>query len=91
MFGRMMYYDKKTVDEYKSIIKGQRHLQVEEYEVSNDKGASLDLKALSADAKASKKYVAKVVESLLYDCDEFEKMLSGREDYFDFTQSSGFD
>lgn len=91
MFGKIMYFDKKTIDEYKSIIKGQRQLQVEEYEVSNDKGASVDLKAVSADAKASKKYVARVVDSMLYDCDEFEKMLSGRDDYFDFTQSSGLD
>ena len=91
MFGRMMYYDKKTVDEYKSIIKGQRHVQVEEYEVSNDKGVSVDLKAVSADTKASKKYVAKVIESMLYDCYEFEKLLTGRDDYFDLTQSCEFD
>ena len=91
MFGIIMYYDKKTIDEYKSIIKGQRSVKVEEYEISNDKGASIDLKAVSADAKANKKYVAKVVESLLYDCDEFEKMLSGRNDYFDFTKSNGLD
>jgi len=91
MFGRMMYYDKKTVDDYKALIKGQRHVRVEEYEVSDDKGISVDLKAVSTDAKASKNYVAKVVESMLYDCDEFEKLLTGREDYFDLTQSSGFD
>ena len=49
------------------------------------------LKAFGADAKASKTYKAKVQESLLYNCDEFEKLLSGRDDYFDFTQSSDFD
>lgn len=91
MFGKIMYYDKKTIDEYKSIIKGQRQLEVEEYEVSNDKGATIDLRAISADAKASKKYVAKVVENLLYECDEFEKMLIGRDDYFDFTLEDGYD
>jgi len=91
MFGKMMYYDKKTIDEYKSIIKGERQLQIEEYEVSNDKGANVDLKAVSAGAKANKKYVAKVIESLLYDCNEFEKILSGREDYFDFTETSDYD
>jgi hypothetical protein len=91
MFGKIMYYDKKTVDEYKAIIKGQRSVRVDEYEITNDKGASIDLKAISADAKANKKYVAKVVESLLYDCDEFEKMLSDRDDYFDFTSSNELD
>jgi hypothetical protein len=91
MFGKIMYYDKKTIDEYKALIKGQRHLEIEEYEVSNDKGAGFDLKAVSVDTKASKKYTARVVESMLYDCAEFEKMLSGRDDYFDFTQSNGLD
>ena len=86
MFGKIMYFDKKTIDEYKSIIKGQRQLQVEEYEVSNDKGASVDLKAVSADAKASKKYVARVVDSMLYDCDEFEKMLLSSEKDSSFLQ-----
>ena len=28
---------------------------------------------------------------MLYDCAEFEKMLSGRDDYFDFTQTNGLD
>lgn len=91
MFGKMMYYDKKTIDEYKAIIRGQKLFEVKEYEVSNDKGVGLDLKAISADSKASKKYVATVVENLLYDCDEFEKLLLGRDDYFDFTQSDGLD
>ena len=91
MFGNVVYYDKKKIDEYKSVIKGQKNLEVEEYEVSNDKGVQVDLKAFGADAKASKTYRAKVQESLLYNCDEFEKLLNGRDDYFDFTQSSGFD
>lgn len=91
MFGKIMYYDKKTIDEYKALIRGQRQLEIEEYEVSNAKGAGFDLKAVSADTKASKKYTARVVESMLYDCAEFEKLLFGRDDYFDFTQSNGLD
>lgn len=91
MFGNVVYYDKKKIDEYKAVIKGQKNLEVAEYEVSNDKGVQVDLKAFGADAKASKTYTAKVQESLLYNCDEFEKLLSGREDYFDFTQLSGLD
>ena len=91
MFGNVVYYDKKKIDEYKAVIKGQKNLEVAEYEVANDKGIQVDLKAFGADSKASKTYKAKVQESLLYNCDEFEKLLSGRDDYFDFTQSSGFD
>lgn len=91
MFGKIIYYDKKTIEEYKAIINGKKPLEIGEYEVSNDRGAGFDIKAVSADAKATKKYTAKVIESILYDCAEFEKMLPGRDDYFDFTQSSEFD
>ena len=86
-----MYYDKKKIDEYRAVVKGQRNLQIDEYEVSNDKGIQIDLKALGADAKANKTYKAKVQESLLYNCDEFEKLLIGRDDFFDFTQSDDYD
>ena len=70
--------------EYKSVISGKPNLEIEEYDVSNDKGIIADLKLVSADVKASKSYKAKVQESDLYDCDLFEKMLIGRDDYFDF-------
>ena len=91
VFGNVVYYDKKKIDEYRAVVKGQRNLQIDEYEVSNDKGIQVDLKAFGADAKANKTYKAKVQESLLYNCDEFEKLLTGRDDFFDFTQSEDYD
>ena len=91
MFGNVVYYDKIKIDEYRSVIKGQKNLDVEEYEILNDKSVQVDLKALGVDAKASKSYKAKVQESLLYNCDKFEKLLKGRDDYFDFTQSPDYD
>ena len=53
MFGNVVYYDKKKIDEYRAVVKGQRNLQIDEYEVSNDKGIQVDLKAFGADAKAN--------------------------------------
>lgn len=91
VFGNVVYYDKKKIDEYRAVVKGQRNLQIDEYEVSNDKGIQVDLKAFGADAKANKTYKAKVQESLLYNRDEFEKLLTGRDDFFDFTQSEDYD
>lgn len=88
MFGKIIYYDKKTIAEYKAIVKGKPSLEIEEYDVSNDKGINTDLKLVSADVKASKSYKARVQESDLYDCEQFEKALTGRDDYFDFTDSS---
>ena len=60
MFGKIIYYDKKTVAEYKSVISGKPNLEIEEYDVSNDKGINADLKLVSADIKAFKSYKAKV-------------------------------
>ena len=63
------FYDKNKIDEYRAVVKGQRNLQIDEYEVSNDKGVQIDLKVFGADAKANKTYKAKVQESLLYSND----------------------
>lgn len=82
MFGNVIYYDKKKIDEYKSVIRGQKDLEVAEYEVSNDKGVQVDLKAFGADAKASKTYKAKVQESFIIKFDGYVKI----PEEFDFTQ-----
>ena len=36
MFGNVVYYDKIKIDEYRSVIKGQKNLDVEVYEILND-------------------------------------------------------
>lgn len=91
MFGRALYFDKKTIDEYSAIISGQRHLEIDEYKISNGKGVAADFKFASADLNASKEYTARITENPLYDCFEFEKKLVGRDDFYDFTQTSDFD
>ena len=93
MFGKLIYYDKKTISEYKSLITGKKQIEVSEYEVAKGKGIEVDFSAIKADASADKKYTAKISESDLYDCNEFEKILVSREgdDYFDFTESDGYD
>lgn len=91
MFGKILYYDQKAIDEYKSIVTGKKNVTVEEYEVSNDKGIKVDLKAIEADARAGKSYKAKIQESRLLDCYEFEKLLSGRDDYIDIPSTEGSD
>ena len=48
MFGKILYYDKKTVDEYMSIIDGNKIVNVESYDVSNDKGIKADLKVFES-------------------------------------------
>ena len=90
MFGSIIYYDKEKIDEYKAIITGKKGVEVSEYQVTDDKGINVDFKMFGADVKANKSYTAKVKESLLYDCVEFEKMLSGRDDFCDFSISDEY-
>ena len=49
MFGKIIYYDKKTIDEYKSIINGRKSLEIGECQVANDRGVGFDFRAVSAD------------------------------------------
>ncbi len=93
MFGKIIYYDKKTIGEYKSLITGQKQVEVTEYEVANGKGLGVDFKAVKADLSADKKYTAKITESALFECNEFETLLEKREgdDYFDFSTSDDYD
>ena len=60
-------------------------------DIVNDKGANITLPAVGGNIKASKSYEATIEESILFDCREFEKLLVGRDDYFDFTENVGLD
>ena len=93
MFGKIIYYDKVTISDYKSMITGKKQVEVSEYEVAKGKGIGVDFSSIKADISADKKYTAKVSESALYDCNEFETMLEKREgdDFFDFTESDSYD
>lgn len=53
MFGNVVYFDKGKIDEYKSVIKGHKNLEIVEYEVSNDKAAQIGVAGFGVDAKAS--------------------------------------
>lgn len=91
MFGKVIYFDEATINDYKALITGKPGLKIEEYSVSNDKGLSADFKVLGADVKSAKSYTAKIQESNLYDCAEFEKLLSGRDDFYDITANPDYD
>ncbi len=91
MFGKILYYDKKTVDEYIDIIKGKKQINPNEIEVSKKVGVGLGLSSANAEASTGKKYTATISENPLFECYEFEKLLLGRDDYCDLTQSNEYD
>ena len=93
MFGKVLYFDRKAIDDYSAIASEGKKVRIEEVEVSKDIGGSIGNSSfpIEVDAKAEKKYVAKMIESMLYDCADFEKIISGRDDYFDFTVTNIYD
>lgn len=91
MFGKILYYDKKTVDEYRDIIKGKKQTKTNEIEVSKNIGIGIGVNNTTAEANAGKKYTATIPENPLFECYDFEKMLSKRDDYCDLTQSDEYD
>lgn len=91
MFVNMIYYDAPRVSDFGAIIKGSKNIKIEKMDIVNDKGANIALPAVGGNIKASKSYEATIEESILFDCQEFEKLLVGRDDYFDFTENVGLD
>ena len=84
MFGNIIYFDKKKVNDYMSIITGKKSVNITALEVKNEKGLGINFPMFTGDANKITSYTATMNENLLYDSNEFEKLLQGREDYFDF-------
>lgn len=91
MFVNMIYYDSQRVGDFGAIIKGSKNVKIEKMDIANDKGANISLGAVGGNIKAAKSYEATIEDSILFDCQEFEKLLLGRDDYFDFTENAGLD
>jgi len=87
MFGKVIYIDKKKLNEYIAMSTGKNVAVIASMQVTNDKEVGVDIPVLSAGMKGSKSYEATIVESFLYDISKFEKTLNNRDDFFDFTTS----
>lgn len=86
MFGSMIYYDDKRISEYSAIARGTKNIKIEKMNISDGKDVGLDISIIGGGLKHSRSYEATVEESVLFDCIKFEGLLSGRDDYFDFTE-----
>lgn len=84
MFGKVIYYDNDRIDEFVSLITGEKRVSVREIVHSSEKGGSIDIKVAGGSAKENFSYSASVKESFLLELAEFEKMLANRDDYLDF-------
>ena len=75
MFGKVLYFDRKKINDYTAIITGEKVVKVDKIRISQEKGAGLKIPIVSGDAKASKEYEVTIAESFLYDVEEFERKL----------------
>lgn len=91
MFGKILYYDKGAIAEYKAIIRGKKGREINEYSYTRDRTMTVGGKGLRAGQQSSSSFKATVQDNYLYDCDEFEKMLTQRDDYYDFTTCDDYD
>lgn len=91
MFGNVLFFDSQKVNEYKTILKKAKNLKIKKMYISNDNETNAELSIDSSMIKTSKSYEASIEESVLFECDEFERLLDGRPDYFDSTKSNDFD
>lgn len=91
MFVTMLYFDAEKISDYKAIARGEKNIKVDKVAIESDKHGNINLPVLGAGVKATKNIEGTVVESAPFECQEFEKILEGRDDYFDFTEDGGYD
>lgn len=91
MFGKMIYYDEKTVADYYSYATRKIYSRLQNQ--SQESGINASLNVLSASAGVSKSNTStyQMTTSLLLECKNFEKELVDRDDYLDFTTHDEFD
>lgn len=85
MFGKVIYFDEKKFNDYFALANGSKITAIDHMQISNDKGVGVGTSFVSADYKGNKSYEATIKESILFDINDFEKKLKGRDDFFDFT------
>ena len=91
MFGKMVYYDAKAISEYSSFAAGKKQAVMEAY--SNERGLDAQVGAppLYVGIKNNTVLNYRATNSLLLECNQFEKLLDGRDDFLDFTISDRYD
>lgn len=91
MFGKMIYYDDKTVAEYYSYATGKPYNRLQNQSQENGLNAHLDILSASAGVSKNSTLSYQTTSSLLLECENFERLLAKREDFLDFTTHDEFD
>lgn len=84
MFGNVLYFNDKKIKDYSSLITKKPIENVQSVKSSKELGFNLKASVIEGGAKSTKSFESNVITNLLYECEVFENLLKGREDYFDF-------
>lgn len=88
MFKTLIYFDKKRITEYKSLIERKKAIELKNMKISNEKVGKAQVPLISGGLTGKSEMEGEILENYLLDCEEFENLLKDREDYFDFTEDS---
>ncbi|WP_294749790.1 hypothetical protein [uncultured Exiguobacterium sp.] len=86
MFKNLIYFDSNKVTEYTALLEGKKNIAVKNIKVRSGKSAGVKVAPFSAGIDGSSELEGEILENLLIDCNEFEKLLNNKseESYFDF-------
>lgn len=91
MFGKLLYYDKETIDEFNTMIDGKNSVNIGNKEISKKKSLGLNASPISISGDLTETYSAFTSESMLLECRNFENKLLNRDDFYDLTESETYD
>lgn len=79
MFRTLIYFDKKKITEYKSLIEKKKAVLLKKVKVSEEKAGNGKLLAFSGSISGKSEIDGEFLECNLLDCEEFENLLKERE------------
>lgn len=86
MFKNLVYFDVNKIAEYSALLEGKKHIAIKNVKVNSGKSIGAKVSVLSGEINGSNEMEGEIVENLLLDCNEFERLLESKSEnfYFDF-------
>ena len=91
VFGKIIYYNKKDIDEYKSIITGKPVSNEASVESSKKIEGNIGSNLINVGGEITKTGSSIIRPSILLECRQFEVELHKSDDYIDMTLSDDYD
>lgn len=85
MFKNMIYFNSQKVAEYKAVLEGKKHVAIKNVKISSSKSLDANISVFSGAIGGSNEMEGELIENVVLDYNEFEKLLEKKdgEYYFD--------